>query len=571
MATTENLHTGDASKTKFSFTFPYLNQTDVEVYKYVTNAWVKQTITTHYTFDNATTIKFGSAPAAATTAEQTNLGNTKNIKIKRNTSGDSLAATFYPGSAIRAGDLNDNYTQNLYVTQEASNLVTDASTDAATALTKATSADTKATTALNNSRISTGGTPAGPSDGYTSAMYLADQADTKATNAVTTANAASATVSSVLPYTIIAGAAELQALFGGSDSPAADEIFEITETDDLPVKILSAAWASGTTYKVNDQRTNDSGKLYLCTVAGTSAGSGGPTGTGSSITDNTVTWKYIAAANGIWTINSVPSPLPTFSTGITVKLKYASGDASASTWTWQSYHANNPETRYAPTASPTFTGTVTGPTINASTTLQIGGTAITSTATELNILDGVTSTTAELNKLDGFTGDKDDLIYAKDLKATGVTATEFDYLDGVSSAIQTQLDAKAALASPTFTGTVTAPTVDIDGAYKQTVKTITQSATPTVDLSLGNYFTLTQNANVTSWTFSNAPASRSFSFVIELANASYSTAWSLASGTVKWPADTAPTLAASKTHLIIFVTDDGGTTYRASSLVDYTT
>ena len=48
MATTENLHTGDGSKTKFSFTFPYLNQTDVEVYKYVTNAWVKQTITTHY-------------------------------------------------------------------------------------------------------------------------------------------------------------------------------------------------------------------------------------------------------------------------------------------------------------------------------------------------------------------------------------------------------------------------------------------------------------------------------------------------------------------------------------------
>ena len=84
MATTENLHIGDASKTKFSFTFPYLNQTDVEVYVYATNAWVKKTITTHYTFDNATTIKFGSAPAAATTAEQALLGNTNNIKIKRN-------------------------------------------------------------------------------------------------------------------------------------------------------------------------------------------------------------------------------------------------------------------------------------------------------------------------------------------------------------------------------------------------------------------------------------------------------------------------------------------------------
>ena len=73
---------------------------------------------------------------------------------------------------------------------------------------------------------------------------------------------------------------------------------------------------------------------------------------------------------------------------------------------------------------------------------------VTSTTADLNILDGVTSTTAELNTLDGFTGDKDDLIYAKDLKATGVTNTEFDYLDGVTSAIQTQIDAKAPLALP---------------------------------------------------------------------------------------------------------------------------
>ena len=118
MATTENLHTGDASKTKFSFTFPYLKQTDVEVYLYTTDAWVKKTVTTDYTFDNATTIKFGSSPAAATSDEQTNLGNAKNIKIVRKTGSDSLSATFYPGSAIRSSDLNDNFTQNLYVTQE---------------------------------------------------------------------------------------------------------------------------------------------------------------------------------------------------------------------------------------------------------------------------------------------------------------------------------------------------------------------------------------------------------------------------------------------------------------------
>jgi len=58
---------------------------------------------------------------------------------------------------------------------------------------------------------------------------------------------------------------------------------------------------------------------------------------------------------------------------------------------------------------------------------------VTSTAAELNILDGVTSSTAEINKLDGFTGVVADLNYAKDLRATGVTTSEFDVLDGVTA------------------------------------------------------------------------------------------------------------------------------------------
>ena len=54
--------------------------------------------------------------------------------------------------------------------------------------------------------------------------------------------------------------------------------------------------------------------------------------------------------------------------------------------------------------------------VNA-TTLQIGGTSITSTAAELNILDGVTSTTAELNILDGVTS----------------TAAELNLVDGITA------------------------------------------------------------------------------------------------------------------------------------------
>ena len=59
---------------------------------------------------------------------------------------------------------------------------------------------------------------------------------------------------------------------------------------------------------------------------------------------------------------------------------------------------------------------------------------LTASTTELNVLDGITSTTTELNKLDGFTGDATDLNYAKELYDTGVTSTEFNTaLDGITA------------------------------------------------------------------------------------------------------------------------------------------
>lgn len=54
-------------------------------------------------------------------------------------------------------------------------------------------------------------------------------------------------------------------------------------------------------------------------------------------------------------------------------------------------------------------------------------------------------------------------ISAAKIGGGSVSSTEFDYLNGVTSAIQTQLDAKAATASPTFTGTVTAAALTATG------------------------------------------------------------------------------------------------------------
>ena len=100
MATIENKYTGDGSTTKFSITFEYLRETDVK-------ATVNKVATTAFTFANATTLEFNVAPP-----------NTQEVRIFRDTATDELITEFFPGSAIRAQDLNDNANQVLFVGQE---------------------------------------------------------------------------------------------------------------------------------------------------------------------------------------------------------------------------------------------------------------------------------------------------------------------------------------------------------------------------------------------------------------------------------------------------------------------
>jgi len=66
---------------------------------------------------------------------------------------------------------------------------------------------------------------------------------------------------------------------------------------DIQPNTAGTAWTALTGYLVNDFVVNG-GNLYKCTVAGTSAASGGPTGTGGAIVDGSVTWSY----QSIWQI-----------------------------------------------------------------------------------------------------------------------------------------------------------------------------------------------------------------------------------------------------------------------------
>jgi len=57
------------------------------------------------------------------------------------------------------------------------------------------------------------------------------------------------------------------------------------------------AWLPTTLYAPGDRVKNNS-KIYQCTIGGTSAGSGGPTGTGVTIGDGSVTWTFLGIGDG---------------------------------------------------------------------------------------------------------------------------------------------------------------------------------------------------------------------------------------------------------------------------------
>ena len=97
---TEYSTTGDGSTTNYSFTFTYLKKADVKV-------TLDHVATTAYTFANASTISFTTAPASGVA-----------IRIFRDTDVDAARFVFSSGSSLKAGELNENLDQLLYADQE---------------------------------------------------------------------------------------------------------------------------------------------------------------------------------------------------------------------------------------------------------------------------------------------------------------------------------------------------------------------------------------------------------------------------------------------------------------------
>ena len=163
---------------------------------------------------------------------------------------------------------------------------------------------------------------------------------------------------------------------------------------------------------------------------------------------------------------------------------------------------------------------------------------ITSTSTELNILDGVTSTAAELNKLDGFTG------AVADLNRTDVTT------EGTTEA------SKVVTADSNCV-------VTFDNGTITEITTITSSSNAaTLNLRDGDNFVHDLTENVT-YTFSNPAGSGKvsvFSLKVIQGSSARTITWP---SSVDWAGGTAPTLSTGndEVDVFLFMTNDGGTTY----------
>lgn len=177
---------------------------------------------------------------------------------------------------------------------------------------------------------------------------------------------------------------------------------------------------------------------------------------------------------------------------------------------------------------------------------QLSDLSITSTASELNILDGVTATATELNLLDGVTA----------------TTAELNYLD--ITTLGTTEASKAVTADAN--GVVT-----FDNGIVEEFTTVTSSSNAvTCNLRDGTHFvhTLTEN---TEFTFSNAASSGKVSVLtlklIQDSSASgYTVTWPedvSNNAIVDWAAGTAPTLTAtaSAVDYFVFITHDGGSSW----------
>jgi len=359
--TTENTYVGNGSTVLYSFTFPYLEVTDV----YVSVNGTDLTPTTEYIYSNATTIQFNTAPASGAA-----------IRIYRETSSEDLKAVFFPGSAIRSSDLNDNFSQSLYTVQESTNSASSATSTANTAKATADTALANANSAVTtaNSTIAAANTAVADASAAVTtanaANTTANTASTNASNAVTTANAASTAASTADTNATTA--------LNTANTAISTANGAVTTANSASTTANTASTnASAAVTTANSASTDASAAVSTANTASTNASTALSTANAASaavsqavlftlvanvaaIPSSPSNNDYIEVVDSTGIQSFTPlSGLPSSfvgASGLTARLRY---DSATTSWVWMSYFANDSEDRYLTKSLPVVVGDAT--------------------------------------------------------------------------------------------------------------------------------------------------------------------------------------------------------------------
>lgn len=389
--------TGDGTTTAFTIAFTYIDSADIK-------ARVNNVLTTAFTVSGST-VTFNTAPPSG-----------QSVEIFRDTDNQTIQADFQSGSALRAVDLNSNFTQLLFVTQESTDLadtaVADAaaavvssdnavaasntantnstnavntantaSTNATNAVNTANTASTNATAALNNSRESDG------SGGFTSAIDKANTALTTATSAstqaaasatdsaaavatanaasasaasaVTTANASNATATSAQTAATNAANDAALALSNSRESDGSGGFNSAIDKANTAISTANTASTNASTAlsTANTASTNASNAVATANAASTAVSNAafyGPVANVSAIPGSPANEDRIEILDSTGIQSFTPlSGLPSGFTGSSDLTVRLQYSSSASSWEFKQYFAEDPEARYATIASVT--------------------------------------------------------------------------------------------------------------------------------------------------------------------------------------------------------------------------
>lgn len=439
-----------------------------------------------------------ASSAASATAAATSATSAAASATAAATSATSAAASATAASVSVASIAT--YASNALASQTAAaTSATSAAASATAAATSATSAAASATTASNSASTATTQAAA--------AVTSANSAATSATSAAASATTAAASVASIATYASNALASQTAAATSAT-SAAVSATAAATSASSAATSASSAATSASsaaTTYDNFDDR-------YLGSKASapTVDNDGNPLLVGAIYWNSTLNNMYVWSGS-VWVQIATTSvyTAPTLgSTAINSATTYANVDGltiNSTTIPSSKTLVATDSTQYV---VPSQTGN-SGKFLTTDGTTSSWGTV--DLSTKQDVVAGVSST--EIGYLDGVTSAIQTQLDAKLPTATaastyqplvsGVSNTEISYLDGVTSAIQTQLNAKVNLSGSTMTGQLAISTagtsLEVKGPSASDVLKVSSTSTPTKFLVLKPEVT-TSTASFGYWT-----------------------------------------------------------------------